>query len=104
MADASSNDNGQRAAKIMENMNWPTVALIALTGGGNLLSSWQNRSQIDTGREQVIRQVSDLHNSLDDFERRQKQMLDGIHDSLNNQSAMLNNQRDILTQLKKTNP
>jgi hypothetical protein len=97
----TSNGNGNKAAKIMENMNWPTVALIALTGGGSIFTSLSNRTQIDSGREQVIRQVSDLHNNWDDFERRQKQMIDGIHDSLNNQTVMLSNEKDILNELKK---
>jgi hypothetical protein len=100
MAEASG--NGDKMASLVSNMNWPTVALIALTGGGSIFTSLSNRSQIDEGRAQVVRQVADLHNSLEDFERRQKQMLDGIHDSLNNQTVMLSNQKDILTELKKT--
>lgn len=68
----SSNSNGLAGLK---NLNWPTVILILVTGGGNWFATQNNRGQIDYGREQVIRQVNDLHRALDDFEQRQKREL-----------------------------
>jgi hypothetical protein len=63
-------------AKILENLNWPTVVLIAITGGTNFLATKDNGGQIQYQREVVVRQVADLHNALDDFEKRQKLILD----------------------------
>jgi hypothetical protein len=62
--------------KALENLNWPTVVLIAITGGTNFLATKDNGGQIQYQREVVVRQVADLHNALDDFEKRQKQILD----------------------------
>ena len=92
MVGESQNSNGEKIANLVKNLNWPTVALIALTGGGNWFATLQNRGQIDYGREQVIRQVNDLHNSVEDFEKRQKSVLE-------NQNAMMRNDTDVLNQI-----
>jgi hypothetical protein len=72
-------------------LNWPTVILILVSGGTNWFATHQNSGSIDYGREQVIRQVNDLHSVLDDFEKRQGQALE-------NQKAII----DRLDKLKGT--
>ena len=106
----AANGNGEKLAKLLQGMNWPTVALVALTGGGNLMATFQNRSQIDYGRERVMRQVNDLHEALDATERRQKEaiahfeelLVNDKHEisqlstSLANQTKMLENQNKVM--------
>jgi hypothetical protein len=78
-----------------------TLALIVVSGGSNF---WATK---DTGRlnseeaQRAISQLRDLHNALDDFEKRQKEQLSDLQDLLRNQATMLKNQGDILTELKK---
>jgi|SRR5215467_2901548 len=84
--------NGEKLAKVLHNLNWPTVALIALTGGGNWLQSLQNRNDLDYTREKVFRQVQDLHDGLSDFEKRQRHMLE-------NQNAMMQNDTNVLNEI-----
>lgn len=88
--------NGDKLGKILQNMNWPTVALIALTGGGNWFATLENRNQIDYSRDRVFRQVQDLHDSLEEFEKRQKQMLEGLETSLKNQTQLLAGQNKAM--------
>jgi hypothetical protein len=84
---------------VAKNMNWPTLILIIVTGGGNWFSNQQNTSQLRTDQYHAYQQVQELHNNLDDFEKRQKTLLQNMDQSLRNQTQMLKNQSDILTSL-----
>ena len=88
--------NGEKLANLVKNLNWPTVALIALTGGGNWLATLQNRSEIDYSRDRVFRQVQDLHDALGEFEKRQKTLLEAIETALKNQTRILDNQNKTM--------
>ena len=92
----ASSSNGEKLATVLKNLNWPTVVLIALTGGGNWFATLENRGQIDYTRERVFRQVQDLHDSISEFEKRQKEMLSGIESSLKNQTQILDNQNKTM--------
>jgi hypothetical protein len=45
--------------------------------------------------------LKDLHDALDDFEKRQKAMLDGLQVSARNQQQMLDNQGRILSEIRQ---
>jgi len=77
-------------------LNVTTLLLVALTGGGNWVATLQNRTEIDYSRDRVFRQVQDLHDGLEDFEKRQKQVLEGIEASLKNQAQILANQNKTM--------
>lgn len=78
--------NGSSAlAKLLNQLNLPTLALILITGGGNWFAT---KSTSDEQRTIVVRQVRDLHEALDDFEKRQKQILD-------NQAEILRRMQEI---------
>lgn len=85
--DAAKNGNNTTAlAKLLNQLNLPTLLLIAVTGGGNLLATKQTG---DEGRAEAIRQIRDLHNALDEFEKRQKTVLDNQEQILRNDSTIL---------------
>ena len=87
----------------LKNLNWPTVILILVTGGGNLWATHENSTQRQYQVDQALQQIRDLHNALDDFETRQKKMLEAIDTGLKNQAQMLKNQSEILEEFHKAN-
>ena len=87
--------------KILENLNWPTVALIILTGGTNLFATHENGSQLQYQRDTVFRQVSDLHRALDEFEKRQKLVLENQNAMMHNDSRILGETHDIVLKIQE---
>jgi hypothetical protein len=73
------------------------LVLVGLSGLGNWVATNNNasetRTQVNVAREQAFRDLRDLHNALDDFEKRQKAILD-------NQQQMLDNQGRILAEVR----
>jgi len=45
----------------LKNLNWPTVILILITGGGNFLATQNNSSQRQYQLDRAIDQIQDLH-------------------------------------------
>jgi hypothetical protein len=81
------------------------LVLVGLSGLGNWLATNNNggetRTQVNVAREQAFRDLRDLHNALDDFEKRQKAVLDGLQVSARNQQQMLDNQARILSEIRQ---
>jgi hypothetical protein len=80
-------------------LNWPTVVLILVTGGGNFLATEREGAARHSDLERAFRQIGDLHDALDDSEKRQKQGLDGINEALKAHNEELKNQWKMLTDL-----
>jgi hypothetical protein len=99
-ANGPQKSNGAAALAALKD-NWVALAAILLTGGGNFIATNQNSQGRQYDVQRVVSQINDLHNNLDDFEKRQKQILDGLDNALRNQSKMLENQNDMLTEIKK---
>jgi hypothetical protein len=82
------------------------LVLVGLSGLGNWLATNNNavetRSQVNEAREQAFRNIKDLHDALDDFESRQKAVLDGLQVSLRNEGQLLDNQGRILSEIRQT--
>jgi hypothetical protein len=85
-----------------------TVGLVAMSGLGNWLATNNNASetriQVNVAREQAYRNLKDLHDALDDFEKRQKAVLEGLQVSARNQQQMLDNQGRILSEIRQAHP
>jgi hypothetical protein len=81
------------------------LVLVGLSGLGNWVATNNNggetRTQVNVAREQAFRDLRDLHNALDDFEKRQKAVLDGLQLSARNQQQMLDNQGRILAEVRE---
>ena len=88
------NSNGQGA------LNWPTLILVLLTGGSNIVATAQKASQLSYEQHEAIQKIRELHQNLDGFEDRQKAELDAINTGLRNQQQMLENQKRALEQLQ----
>ena len=87
-------------AKLLGQLNLPTLSLIVLMGGGNL---WATKSVSEEQRLDIfraVRQIHELHDALEQFEGRQKQSLEGNAVLLRNQIQMLDNQTRMLQELK----
>jgi hypothetical protein len=73
------------------------LVLVGLSGLGNWLATNNNggetRNQVNVAREQAFRDLHELRDALDDFEKRQKAVLD-------NQQRMLDNQGRILSEIR----
>ncbi len=82
-----------------------TVGLVGLTGFGNWIATHQDgvetRTELNASRLQAFRNIKDLHDALEDFEKRQKAMLDGLQLSARNQQQMLDNQGRILSEIRQ---
>jgi hypothetical protein len=83
-------------------LDWPTLILILVTGGGNFFATSKNSSERQFEQEQALRQIRELHASLDDFESRQKEELTRIAEVLKNQTTLLDNQTRALEELRKS--
>ena len=81
-----SKENGGNAtgglAKILNQLNLPTLGMIMLMGGGNFFATKTSSEESRSDTLRAVREIHDLHAALDDFEERQKQIL-------NNQARML---------------
>lgn len=51
------------------------LALILLTGGGNILATHQSTGQLSAEQHEVFGKIRELHRMIDEFEDRQKQEL-----------------------------
>ena len=57
-------------------LNWPTVALIIATGGANLIGTHQGTTTLSAEQQEGLRKIREVHEAMDEFEKRQKQALD----------------------------
>jgi hypothetical protein len=80
------------------------LALVGLSGLGNWVATNNNggetRTQVNVAREQAFRDLHELRDALDDFEKRQKAVLEGLQVSARNQQQMLDNQGRILSEVR----
>lgn len=100
--------NGTTAlASLLNQLNLPTLALILITGGGNWFATKATSDEQRADILKAVSQIHDLHESLDEFEQRQKETLikattalDNQNQLLRNQSMMISNQQQLISQLK----
>jgi hypothetical protein len=80
------------------------LVLVGLSGLGNWMATNNNasetRTQVNVAREQAFRDLHELRDALDDFEKRQKAVLEGLQVSARNQQQMLDNQGRILSEIR----
>lgn len=81
---------------MLNQLNLPTLGLILLMGGGNWFATQKTGDESRSEILQAIRQVHDLHESLDDWEKRQKEGLVKMNAALDNQNQLLRNQGTLL--------
>lgn len=92
----SSGVAGNALAKILNQLNAPTLITIMLMGGGNLFQGIQSSASNHDEIERAIKEVHQLYSKIDDTEQRQLKgmanqqiLLESAHQSLQNQEKML---------------
>jgi TolA-binding protein len=93
------NGNGNKnpqSLQALKDLNWPTVILIMLSGGTNFFATQKNSTDREYQVQQALSQIRDLHNALDDFEKRQKQGLEQQTQILERDTTLLKNVNQIL--------
>ena len=94
------NNELKSANSAKSGLDWPTLILILFTGGANLLGTHQGTTVLSAEQQEALGKIRELHKSIDDFEGRQKEELDGIRNALKNQEIMLKNQQELLKQAR----
>jgi len=88
------------SANGLKQLNWPTVALILLTGGGNWLATNRAEHTNTLEMERARNEVHQIHASLDDFEKYMKVSFDNQNKILEGQTHLLQVQNSILSELR----
>ena len=98
MTDEPKSSNGTGAlAKFLNGLNPTTLIAILLMGGGNLFTTKQGNDEI----EKAIRQVKDLHEALEETDKRQRTAMDNQRQLLENDSKLLKQVHDIAARLDR---
>lgn len=106
VAESDQPNSSTMLAKLLNQLNLPTLAMILLMGGGNWFATKEDGRLTREDAQRVVNQIRDLHNALDGFESRQKdalakagQSIEAQGQLLRNQTTMLDNQHRVLTEL-----
>ena len=57
----------------LKNLNWPTLILILVTGGGNWFATTQNSQQRGYELERALSEIHDIPGLMDEFKRKQQE-------------------------------
>lgn len=95
MEGANNGGNGRKP------LDWPTMVLILITGGGNFLANQQSKSQLSYEQQEALVRIRELHAGMEDFETRQKLELEQLKQIINGQQRILETDQQILNGLKK---
>lgn len=102
--------NGSTAlAKLLNQINIPTLLVILLTGGGNLFQGAQISTAVHQERDRTFKEVHELHSKIDEFEQRQikalenqEQLIKSNMEQIRNQTELLQTQHEMLDLMRKT--
>jgi hypothetical protein len=98
---APKNGGNNTAAKLLNQLNLPTLALVLLTGGGNWFATERNSADRDSQFHQAFRQIRDLHEALDETEKRQRTALDNQMKILEHDTVLLKEVHELTTKMEK---
>lgn len=82
-------------------LDWPTLILILVTGGGNFLAGQQGKQQLSYEQQEAIAKVREIHADLDKFEAGMKQSLENQNKLMASDSALLRETHEIVTKLEE---
>ena len=95
-------------AKLISQLNLPTLIAILAMNGWSIGTTQQRTAELSDEQRTALRQLSQLYQSLNEFEDRQKitvqslsKVLDTQTEELQNQTRMLQNQQQMLETLKR---
>jgi hypothetical protein len=70
-------------------LDWPTLVLILITGGGNFIMGQKGRNELGYEQQEAISKIRDLHDYLNESQTRQLRMLENQQKILENDTALL---------------
>lgn len=70
-------NNTTTTAKLLNQLNVPTLATVLLVGGSNFFTTKTTSEEQRAETLRAVREIHELHAALDDFEKRQKDLLEG---------------------------
>jgi hypothetical protein len=107
-APAPTNSNGGRSALLNtlassgnQVVQLGTLALVGVSGLTSFFQTNQVGEQGRVDRDKAIHEIHQLYDKVDDFEARQKKVLENQTRMLENQNGMLNNQDAVLRVLRE---
>lgn len=92
-------NNTTALAKLLNQLNLPTLALILLTGGGNWFATQSTSTEQKEETQRAIAQINDLHDALRAFEARQKESLENQAQIIRAQQIAISNQLEVLKKI-----
>jgi hypothetical protein len=101
-ASPSKNGNSTTAlAKLLNQLNLPTLALVLLTGGGNWFKTQNTGDEQRIEIHRAIQQVHELHDALQETEKRQRTALNNQLQILEHDAVLLREVHDIASKLER---
>lgn len=100
-ADGKNGNSTNALAKLLNSLNLPTLALILLTGGGNWFATEKTSTDRGAQLDHAARQIRDLHEALDETEKRQRIAIDNQMKLLEHDGVLLKEVHEITTRLDK---
>lgn len=99
---APKNGNSTTAlAKLLGQLNLPTLALILLTGGGNWFATEKQSTDRDSQFHQAFRQLRDVHEALEETDKRQRAAMDNQQRLLEHDAQLLKEVHEISLRLDR---
>jgi ABC-type transporter Mla subunit MlaD len=94
--EVKNNNSSSVLAKVLNQLNLPTLGLIMLMGGGNLFQGIQSSDSNHQEIERAIREVHQLYEKIDDTEERQQQGLTNLRTLIESNVKQVQNQNELL--------
>jgi hypothetical protein len=83
-------------------LNWPTVVLILLSGSANLFVTDKSQRELSYEQHEALGKIRELHANLDDFETRQKHMIDNQNTMMRSDSEVIKEIHAIVKRVEET--
>ena len=84
-------------------LDWPTLVLILVTGGGNFLAGQQGKNALSYEQQEAIAKIRDLHAELETSQNRQLKVLENQQRILENDAVLLKELHDMVQQIHRAN-
>jgi hypothetical protein len=94
-SESSSTGNGKKP------LDWPTLVLILVTGGGNFLAGQQGKNALSYEQQEAMAKIRDLHAELNTSQSRQLKMLENQERILENDTVLLKELHDTVQQMRR---
>jgi vacuolar-type H+-ATPase subunit I/STV1 len=94
--------NGTAAlVKLVKQLDLPTLLAVVLMGGGNWFTTQKNSTDREQQIDQSIKQIHELHDALEETEKRQRKALDNQTEILEHDTVLLKEVHEIATKLER---